>query len=278
MKIRGYWILVATLGGCLVTAGCRSVPENRYELKGKVVSVDKGQRQVTIAHEKIPGFMDAMTMPYNVREDWALDALAPEQSIEATLVVKGDHSWIEGIRISQGGTGSESEAASPMPRIGEEVPDFTLLNQDNTHIHLAQYRGRFLLLTFIYTRCPLPDFCPRTTRNFSEVYRGLKPMADAGRNVHLLTVSFDTEYDTPAVLREYARRYMNPPDFGVWEFATGSPEEIKKITGHFGLIYRKESGQIEHSLVTALIGPDGTLKRIYQGNQWTPGQVLAEFR
>ena len=110
------------------------------------------------------------------------------------------------------------------------------------------------------------------------MHRELKTIASPGLKPHLLTVSFDTEYDTPAVLREYASRYMAPTDFGAWEFATGSSEEIKKITGYFGLIYRKESGQIEHSLVTALIGPDGRLKHIYRGNQWTPRQVLAEFR
>ena len=278
MNIRRCWVLFVTIGVCFVMAGCRSVPESRHDLKGKVVSVDKARRQVTIAHEQVPGFMDAMTMPFNVREEWALEALAPGQGIEATLVIKGDRSWIEGIRLSQGGAGSGTETAGSTPRIGEEVPDFTLLNQENKRIHLTQYRGRFLLLTFIYTRCPLPDFCPRTSRNFSEVYRGLKSTADSERKAHLLTVSFDTEYDKPAVLREYARRYMNPPDFGVWEFATGSAEDIKKITSHFGLIYRRESGQIEHSLVTALIGPDGTLKQIYQGNQWTPGQILAELR
>jgi protein SCO1/2 len=260
-----------------MVTSCRSVPERRFELKGKVVSVNKAQRQVTIAHERIPDFMDAMTMPFNVREDWAIEALAPGQTIEATLVVKGDRSWIEGIRISQSEAGASPETKGSMLRIGEDVPDFTLLNQDNKQIRLAQYRGRPLLLTFIYTRCPLPDFCPRTSRNFSEVYHGLKSIVNSGLKPHLLTVSFDYEYDTPVVLRKYARRYMNPPDFSVWEFATGTPDDIKKITGCFGLIYRKESGQIEHSLVTALIGSDGKLKRIYKGNQWTPSQVLAEF-
>lgn len=257
---------------------CNRPPEKRFELKGKVVSVDRTQRQAMIAHERIPGFMDAMTMPFNIREDWALAALAPGQVVEATLVVQGDRSWIEGIRISQGEDSGGTESAGAMPRIGEEIPDFKLQNQDNQQIGLAQYRGHPLLLTFIYTRCPLPDFCPRISSSFSEVYRGLKSIAKSGQTPHLLTVSFDPDYDTPAVLREYARRYMNPPDFGTWEFATGSPEDIKKITGYFGLIYRKESDQIAHTMVTALIGPDGKLKQLYQGNRWTPNQVLAEFR
>ena len=278
MQIRQCCVLLALVGTCFLMMSCGRAPQKRYELKGKVIGVDKAQRQVTIAHEQIPGFMDAMTMPFNIGEDWAVSALAPGQAIEATLVMQGDRSWIEGISISQGGDSSGAKVANAIPPIGAEVPDFKLLNQDGKQIRLAQYRGSPLLLTFIYTRCPLPDFCPRTSSNFSEVYRGLKPNANSGQKPHLLTISFDTDYDTPAVLREYGRRYMNPPDFGVWEFATGSPEEIKKITGYFGLIYRPESGQIAHTLVTALIGADGKIKRIYQGNRWTPGQVLAELQ
>jgi protein SCO1/2 len=263
---------------CAFMMACQRTPEKRYELKGKVIAVDKAQRQVTIEHEQIKGFMDAMTMPFTVKEDWALSALAAGQSIEATLVVQGDRSWIEGIRLSQGDPITGSESTGSMPAIGESVPDFRLLNQDNKPIRLAQYRGRNLLLTFIYTRCPIPEFCPRTSMKFSEVYKGLKPIGSNAPAPHLLTVSFDPEHDKPEVLREYAGRFMRPPDFAQWEFATGSEDQIKEITGYFGLTYRPESGQITHNLVTALIGPDGKLKKLFQGKDWTPAQVLAEFR
>jgi len=258
-------------------AGCQRSPDQRFDLRGKVVAVDRAHRQATIAHEPIKGYMNAMTMPFNVGDEWALAVLAPGQSIEATLVVRGDRSWIEGLRISQTKDVQNSAVVAPMPKIGDEVPDFRLLNQDGRQIHLAQFRGRPLLLTFIYTRCPLPDYCPRTSRNFSEIYRGLQSTAQAGRKPHLLSISFDTDFDTPAVLRDYAGRYMNPAVFSEWEFATGSPDEIKRITGYFGLSYRRESGQIVHSLVTALIGSDGRLARLYVGNEWTSRQILAEF-
>jgi protein SCO1 len=278
MQSRNKSILAAVLIAGILTISCQRAPERRFELKGRVVAVDRAQRQVTIAHEPIKGFMDAMTMPFSVKDDWALPVLAPGQVVEATLVVQGDRSWIEGLKISQSEAADGSESAGSMPKIGGEVPDFHLLNQDNKQIHLAQYRGRPLLLTFIYTRCPLPDFCPRTSRNFSEIHRGLQSLAESGRKPHLLTISFDTDYDTPAVLREYALRFMHPPVFKEWEFATGSPDQIRKITSYFGLSYRPESGQITHNLVTALIGPDGQLARLYQGNQWIAGQVLAEFQ
>jgi protein SCO1 len=271
-------MLMLAIGACVLMISCQKEPERRFDLKGRVVSVNKSQREVTIAHEEIKGFMDAMTMPFNVKEDWALSELAPGQSVEATLVISGDKSWIEGFRISKQEAIPGAVAAIVDPKIGEEVSDFTLLNQNNKSIHLSQYRGKPLLLTFIYTRCPLPDYCPRTSKNFADINRELEALPAATLKPHLLTVSFDTEFDTPAVLQSYAKRYMNPVNYQSWEFATGSPEEIKQITGYFGLSYQKESGQIAHNLVTALIGPDGKLLRLYKGKEWTAKEVLAAFK
>jgi protein SCO1/2 len=271
-------ILIMVLSVCAFMTGCQKAPERRFDLKGKVISVDKEHRQVTIAHEDIKGFMDAMTMPFNVKEDWALEALAPGQAVEAILVVQADRSWIEGIRISKTVSTSDPVNTILPPQRGDEIPNFELLNQDNRRIKLSQYRGRPLLLTFVYTRCPLPEFCPRTSKNFSEIYREVQSSLPAAKKPHLLTISFDTDYDTPAVLRDYARRYMNPVSFENWEFATGTIEEIRKITTYFGLVYRKESDQIVHSMVTALIGPDGKLMHLYLRNEWTPKDVLADLQ
>jgi len=271
---RWNWIALFALFTAGLFPGCRQTPEKRFDLKGKVVSVGKEQRQVTLAHEAIPGFMDAMTMPFNVGDDWAIPVLAPGQTVEATLVVREDRSWIEGLRISKAEP-SDVMTSSQGPKTGEEVPDFPLLNQDNKRIHLHQFHGRPLLLTFIYTRCPLPDYCPLTSKKFSDLYSALQSRQLSGKRPMLLTISFDTENDTPAVLREYAGRYMHPVNFMEWEFATGSPDEIKKIAGFFGLSYWKESGQIVHSLVTVLIGPDGKIAQLYQGNRWKPTDVLS---
>jgi protein SCO1/2 len=278
MRSRNHSVSAAAVCICLLWVSCQRSPEQRFDLKGKVVAVDKGQRQVIIAHEPIKGYMDAMTMPFHIKDDWALPVLAPGQVVQATLIVQGDRSWIEGLRITQTKDISGSAVANSAPKVGDEVPDFHLLNQDNKRIHLSQYRGRPVLLTFIYTRCPLPDYCPRTSKNFSEIHRGLQSISQSSRRPHLLTISFDTDFDTPAVLKAYAARYMNPVIFSEWEFATGSPDEIKKITGYFGLSYWRESGQIIHTLVTALIGPDGRIARLYLGNEWTSRQVLAELQ
>jgi protein SCO1/2 len=271
-------MLVLAICSAFAVSSCQRAPERRFDLTGKVVSVDRSQHQVTLAHEAIEGYMDAMTMPFDVKDDWALSVLVPGQTVRATLVVRDDRSWIEGLTISKTEPAGNPTVTNPVPKPGTDVPDFSLLNQDNRRIHLSQYRGQDLLLTFIYTRCPLPDYCPRTSGNFAVIHNSLRSLPSIGRKTHLLTISFDTENDTPSVLREYAARYMHPAAFGEWEFATGSPDEIKKITSFFGLSYWRESGQIVHSLVTALIGPDGKIARIYTGNQWTPSQVLAELK
>jgi protein SCO1/2 len=274
-------VLFVAASVAIFLTGCRSEsqPEQvqRHQLRGEVVAVDQDRHQVTLAHEKIEGFMDAMTMPFNVKDEWAIPLLAPGKRVQATLVVQGNRSWIEGLIISEGKASTDTSLVFTMPEPGAKIPDFELLNQDGERIHLSQYQGRPLLMTFIYTRCPLPDYCPLMCFNFAAIHKRLESMPPSEKIPHLLTVSFDSEYDTPAVLRKFAQRYMNPLDFQSWEFATGSWDEIRKITGHFGLIFRKEKNQIVHSLVTALIGPDGRLVKIYLHNDWKPEEVLSQL-
>jgi protein SCO1 len=278
MRGKCFALTIAAVLASIWLIGCQRPSERRFDLKGKVISVDRDHGQVTLAHHEIKGFMDAMTMPFTVKDEWAMKVLTPGQKVEATLVIQGDRSWIEGLRISKAESEQEPSAITSFPKAGDEVPDFTLRNQDDKPIHLSQYRGKTLLLTFIYTRCPLPDFCPRTSKNFSEIHRNLPSSSLSSGKPHLLTVSFDTDNDTPAVLREYARRFINPVSFKDWEFATGKPEEINKITQYFGLIIQRDSGQIAHSMVTAMIDPDGKLIHLYLGNGWTPKQVLAQLK
>jgi len=271
------FVSVSLLFSMVFLPACSDVPRNEYDLRGKVVAVNPERRQVTLEHEEIPGYMDAMTMPFNVKEDWALSALAPGQQVEATLVVQEDRSWIENIRISGSASAANSGDTLPVPEPGDTVPDFSLVNQDGKKIHLSQFRGRPLLITFIYTRCPLPDYCPLMSGNFAAIHHKIRSLPQSDALPHLISVSFDTEHDTPPVLKEYAARYMKPVQFDLWEFATGSHEEIKSIASYFGLIYREESGQFDHTLVTALIGPEGRLVHLYHGNQWRPDTILKDL-
>jgi len=266
----------------LLCQACSRTPEQRYELKGKVVSVDKQHRQATIAHEEIKGYMDGMTMPFTIKDKWALDVIAPGDRVTATLVVQGPSSWIENPVITKE-TPAETSAASnaknaPEPRPGDEVPDFALVNQNGQRIRLHQYQGQALLVTFIYTRCPLPDYCPLMSSNFAEIEKTLRQDPSRYGKTHLLSISVDPDYDTPHVLRDYGARYAGGSEtFQHWEFATGTAPQIKAAAQFFGLSYWTEKDQIIHSLSTAIIGPDGKVFKFYRGNEWKPVQILRDL-
>jgi protein SCO1/2 len=274
--------LVSLLSAC--TPARNDAQARRYELKGTIVSFDKGQQQVVITHEDVPGLMEGMTMGFTLREPTAYDVMRPGDHIQATLVVSGARSWLENPIITQVVAGADAvpaAASTVEPQPGAPVPDFTLTNQDGKRITLQKYRGRALLLTFIYTRCPLPDYCPRMSTNFAALDRALQHEPDLGSYAHLLSVTLDPAYDTPKVLRSYGAAYTeNYTDekFERWELATGQPEEIKRLAQFCGLTYVQQADQIVHSLRTVLISPDGKLVKIYRGNEWKPEDVLNDLR
>ena len=270
-------------------AGCSGTPDEsraqRYELKGKIVSFNKAQQQVVIAHEEVPGFMEAMTMPFTLREDSAFDVMRAGDRIQATLVVDAERTRLENPIITQAiptAATSEKPADGPTePEIGATIADATLVNQDGRQINLRQYRGRALVLTFIYTRCPLPDYCTLMSNNFAEIKRELDKSPELGGRAHLLSITLDPAYDTPKVLRSYGAAHTENyggEKFEHWEFATGKAEEIRRVANFFGLGYQQEGEQINHSLRTAVIAPDGKLYKLYRGNEWKPGEVLDDLR
>ena len=278
----------------LLGAGCsarHSANEKHYDLKGKVVAVDKAGRTATIAHEEIKGYMPAMTMQYRFApkdEKWALDVLMPGDQISATLVVSDESSTLEDpVITSEAVVDQNAQTVDGLsePRPGDEVPDFGLVNQDGKRIHLADYHGKTLLVTFIYTRCPLPEYCTLMSNNFHEIDQELAKNPEQYSKTHLLTVSFDSDYDTPRVLRSYGAahtgRYADET-FEHWEFASGTPDEVKGMAQFFGLrfYHDTQSGQdqIIHTLRTAIIGPDGKLVRLYRDNRWKPAEILAELQ
>jgi protein SCO1/2 len=225
--------------------------------------------------------MDAMTMPFKLKDEWAFDKMAPGNRVQATLVVDGLRSWLENIIIMQDAVDESGTASSVGPKPGEEVPDFTLVNQDGEPVRMRQYKGRALVLTFIYTRCPLPDYCPLMTDNFAEIIKAIKGDAALYGKTQLLSISVDPEYDTPARLREHGAGHTTESGaqtFSHWEFATGSSDEVKKIATYFGLQYFTESDQIIHSLVTAIISPDGKVVKLYTGNEWKPAEIISDLQ
>ena len=271
---------------CVALAACQSKPQpqgKRYELKGTVVSVDKPNRTATISHEEIKGYMEAMTMPYKLKDAWPLDVMKPGDEIQATLVVTDDSAWLEDVVVTQksAAQGAATPEASTTLKPGDDVPDFHLINQDGKSVHLAQYRGRALLLTFIYTRCPVPEYCTLMSNNFAIIDQEAQKDPALYRQTHLISISFDPEYDTPQVLRSYGAAHTGNYDketFVHWEFATADAAEVKRMAQFFGFTYVSEKDQIVHSLQTALIAPDGKIAKLYSGNDWKPAEVLRDMR
>lgn len=260
----------------------------RYNLRGKVVSVDKAAKKATIEHEEIPGFMEAMTMPFPIQEDWVWDELKPGVEVRAELVVDSTADqpyWLEKIGIVAAANPNQPEPPinTNFAQIGQSVPDFSLTNQDGKRITLKNFRGKAFAVTFIYARCPLPDYCIKMSTGFSDVAHAINDDPPLKEKIALLTISFDPENDTPAKLRSYGLGYMgkDAKDLGVWQLAVGSDAEVKKIAEFYGLRYETDQNdktQINHNLRTIVISTEGKVTKVFAGNDWTAGQLLNELR
>jgi len=261
----------------------------RYPFTGRIVSIDAQDQSAVIDGDAIPGFMDAMAMSYKIKPPATLSQLATGDSISAVVVVvepssKTDNPapdyWLENVKVTA--QKDSTPAAGPktmhMPAPGEDVPDFPFTNQSGRRISLHQYRGQVLLVTFIYTRCPFPDFCPRMSGNFAEIYKQLAGDSTLAR-AHLLTISFDPEHDTPKILRDYAfsvAHTKEPALFNRWEFAVVGATDLPKVTDFFALTVKPEGGLITHNLSTTVIGRDGKVVRWYHGGDWQVSDLIKD--
>ncbi len=276
-------ILLAALAAPACRREAAPAAGPRYPLKGKVVAVDVAQRQVTVAHEDIPGFMSAMTMPYTVLEKDAalLREVSPGDQITATLVVPDSRYWLEDLVVVKKGTPDPNAAPGPRAqeaRPGDALPDVALVDQDGRPLRLAQFRGKALALTFVYTRCPLPDFCPLMMKNFQAVHAELVKDPALAARTHLLTISFDTKHDTPAVLRAFGKPFQKTEKpFTHWTLATGKEDAIRALGGALELEYSEETRSFTHNLRTAVLDPQGKLRRLFPGNDWKPEDLVAEL-
>jgi protein SCO1/2 len=280
------------LSSCQKRERVKSPTEKPYDFKGKVVVVEKDKHLLTVAHEDIKDYMPGMTMPFTVGEAsaWVFEPpheVVPGDQITATLIVDGAKSWLEDIVVTK--ETSESTKLSGGENVGaktgDEVPDYRLTNQDGKVIRMHDYKGKALLLTFIYTRCPDPNQCTLMSSNFANIDQELQKLPELYQKTHLLSISFDPEYDTPKVLRSYGAAYTgkySDENFAHWEFASGSADEVKGIAQFFGLRYFLDSSsgkeQVVHSLRTAVIAPDGKIVKVYRGNEWKPEEILKDIK
>jgi protein SCO1/2 len=269
----------------LVLCACsKSAPPARYHLKGKVISIDKQSRTVNVDAEAIPDFMGAMAMPYTVKPESELDKLSPGDFITADVVLQTGQDgtyWLENVTVTQHSNtpASKPTAALHIPAPGDQVPNFQLINQNGKPVSLRQYRGKTLILTFIYTRCPFPDFCPRVSHEFASLDNHLHNDAVLYNKTHLLSISFDPAHDTPKVLRDYGFACAGSKQtaiFNHWEFAVTPAKGLPEIANYFGLEYNQDGALITHSLSTAVIGPDGRIVKWYQGSDWQAADLLKD--
>jgi protein SCO1/2 len=254
--------------------------QKHYGLRGRVLA--KSTDQVTVNHEDISGFMPAMTMLYRVKDSAGLEQVQPGDSITADLVVDGSKNyWLEHLVIT-GSSGRESISATTPHELepGDQIPDVQLINQDGKTIHLSEFKGKSVLITFIYTRCPFPTFCPLLSNEFASIQRGLLKTPENYKRTHLLSISLDPSHDIPPVLRKYGLGYLqnDPAGFAHWDFVSTTPADLQKLATAFGLIYFEQDNQIIHSMQTVLLASDGTVAKIWPGNEWRQPEILDAMR
>ena len=273
----------------LLSACHHQTAAKRYPFTGRVVSIDNQSQSALIDGDNIPGFMDAMAMSYTTKPATTLSQLAPGDSIAGEVVVQSEATegspnyWLENVKVTAHGKAPSAAATAGsgqhIPAPGDDVPDFEFTDQSGSHISLKQFRGKTVILTFVYTRCPFPDFCPRMSHNFAEIYKQLGADPAAAARTQLLTISFEPEHDTPKVLRDYGFSIAHTHDpalFKRWEFAAPRAQDLPKIAAFFGLIYKPEDGLITHNLSTAMIGPDGKIAKWYNGGDWQVSDLMKD--
>jgi protein SCO1 len=263
------------------------LPVKMYHLRGRIVAVGSSGN-LTVDAGAIPGLMEAMIMSYKLVDPTVASELHIGDVITARVLVDDDPDGPINPRldqivvVGQAKPDNKPPVQYHVPSPGDLVPDFKMVNQNGKEIHLAQFRGKVVLLTFLYTRCPFADFCPKMSSNFAEIDKGLAANKSFYGRTHLLSVSFDPEYDTPTVLRSYGGAHtgrFTDEDFAHWDFAAPPMTELQQVEQWFDVGVTGTStdpGSIQHSLSTVLIGKDGKVIAWYPSNEWKVADVLAE--
>ena len=279
--------IATALATALATACAAPAPKNTYTLQGQILSIEAPRKTLTIKHGEIKGLMPGMTMPYTVRDEKLLGGLAPGDLIDATLVVESNDAFLSRIQKTGRAPLEAPPPDAPMPdasagvellKPGEAVPDAPFVDQDGKKLRFGVFKGAPVVMTFIYTRCPLPTFCPLMDRHFAQMQGTLKSDPALAR-VHLVTVSFDPQADTPPVLKQHATALGADPRR--WTFLTGDRDEIDRFAGRFGVSVSRapnDPRDITHNLRTVIVDADGRLVKSYTGNDWTPDQVVTDVR
>ena len=278
--------LVFLLAGCHAPAPTAdTLPRKTFTIRGSVVGTDA--THVTLNGEDVPGYMEPMTMPYKLKDPSVASELHPGDRITAKILVQQDAAGYRDpllddiVVIAQARPDYKPPVQYHVPTKGDSVPDFHLRNQSDRTIHFDQFKGKVVLVTFIYTRCSLPDFCPRMSHNFADIDKALSADPALYNQTHLLSISFDPTFDTPKVLHSYGVAYTGDPTnakFAHWDFAAPSEKDLPALNQFFDVGVTGANESLTHSLSTVLIGKDGKIIDWYPTNEWKPFDVLVAIR
>ncbi len=261
-----------------------AVKRQIYQVRGVVQELKPDGKTVCIRHDEIPGYMPAMTMPFEVRDTTELAGLKAGDTVSFRMVVTDDDGWIEQVKklTVTAKTGAPTTGPFRLVRdveplkVGDPLPDYAFTNQFGQPVSLGQFRGQALAITFLFTRCPYPTFCPLMANNFEKAQQQLLTMRGGPTNWHLLTLSFDPDYDTPTRLKAYGEQHGCDPKH--WTFATGQLIDITALTEQFGMYFwRDATGGISHNLRTVVVDARGRVRKIIPENQWKPDELVAEI-
>ena len=295
-KVSGVCLAIVLMVAISGLSGCQKSSSNTpklqlktYHLRGRIVAVAT-DGHLTVDAGAIPGYMEAMTMSYKLVDPTVASELHVGDIITANVLVEEDAAGPLSpkldkiVIVGQAKPDTKPPVQYHVPTHGDAVPDFKLVNQSGKTIHLAQFRGKAVLLTFIFTRCSMADFCPKMSSNFAEIDKELAKDKSIYGRTHLLSVSFDPEYDTPKVLRSYGGAHtgrFTDEDFLHWDFAAPSMTDLAKLEQWFDVGVTGSSADatsVQHSLSTVLIGKDGKVIAWYPTNDWKVADVLAEVQ
>jgi protein SCO1/2 len=251
-----------------------------YEARGVIRQIAPDQRTATIQHEAIADYMGAMTMDFPVKETNELNGLSPGDEITFKLVVRENDDWIEDARFVSHRVENVTSnvfvfhVASAELKVGDLLPDCEFTDENGNRIHLSDFRGRTLAFTFFFSRCPLPDFCPRMSKDFAETRQLLLNTPNEPTNWQFLSISFDPEFDQPSVLSSYAD-FFRGGSADRWLFAVAPTNTLAELAPRLDLIIMHDGANISHNLRTVVLDPQGRIARQFDGNEWTP-QELAD--
>ena len=278
--------LILLLSAFILTFACGAPPkpanERQYTLEGEILRIKADRTEVTIKHGDVKGFMPAMTMPFPIKDAKLLDGLAPGDMVKATLVVNDEESYLSAMQktgsLPPGNRSTDKPARPDQVAPGAAIPDITLTDEGGKPLKLSGYRGKYVVFTFIYTRCPLPDYCPRMDKFFAAIQREVALRPRLKPAIRLLSISFDPDFDTPATLTAHARKAAADP--ALWRFATAPRKDVDAFGAVLGLTVLREGPKgetITHNLRTVLMDPNGNLVKIYSGNEWSPDGVIGDL-